>query len=101
MPSKLEAQFAGLPQHGCFNPIPFFDMKEHPLDLAISGLSGHLASIAHWLKDTPTCESNERIASSLEEIAECLESTNERLGVIANALLQISDKHGSTTPGPF
>jgi hypothetical protein len=76
-------------------------MKEQPLILAISGLSGHLASIAHWLKDTPTCESNERIASSLEHFSECLESTNERLGVIANALLKIADKHGSETPGPF
>jgi len=76
-------------------------MKEHPLDLAISGLSGHLANIADSVDDTPSHEQGEKIASSLEEIAECLESTNERLGVIANALLQISDKHGSTTPGPF
>lgn len=38
---------------------------------------------------------------AMEDIAAYLECISDRLGVIANALLQLSDKHGSKTPGPF
>jgi hypothetical protein len=37
----------------------------------------------------------------LERIAESLDAIANRQGVAANALLQLSDLHGSKTPGPF
>lgn len=43
----------------------------------------------------------EMIASQLERIGDQLEHLNERQGAAANALLQLSDNHGSSTPGPF
>lgn len=38
---------------------------------------------------------------ALLRIAEALEALTERQGIIANSLLQLSDLHGSSTPGPY
>ena len=43
----------------------------------------------------------ERIVDALERIADELERLNDRQGVAANSLLQLSDRHGSSTPGPY
>jgi hypothetical protein len=47
----------------------------------------------------------ERIAElhleAMNEVAYTLDRISERLGVIANALLQLSDNHGSKVTGPF
>jgi hypothetical protein len=37
----------------------------------------------------------------LLRIAEALEVLAERQGIIANSLIQLSDLHGSGTPGPY
>jgi Na+/phosphate symporter len=41
------------------------------------------------------------IANQLERIGDLLERLVERQGVQANALLQLSDEHGSSVAGPF
>ena len=44
---------------------------------------------------------HEELLEILERIADALESINGKHGVIANSLLQLSDNHGSNTPGPY
>jgi hypothetical protein len=44
---------------------------------------------------------HEELMEVLERIVEALESISDKQGVIANSLLQLSDRHGSTTPGPY
>jgi hypothetical protein len=44
---------------------------------------------------------SDEIIQRLNELSKSLEGINDKLGLVANALLQLADKHGSTTPGPF
>ncbi len=44
---------------------------------------------------------DEELLEMLERIADALESISAKQGVIANSLLQLSDIHGSNTPGPY
>jgi hypothetical protein len=46
-------------------------------------------------------QGHEELIEALERIVEALESISDKQGVIANSLLQLSDRHGSTTPGPY
>ena len=43
----------------------------------------------------------EELIETLERIAEALESISDRQCVIANALLQLADNHGSNVQGPY
>jgi hypothetical protein len=46
-------------------------------------------------------ERHEELIELLERIADALESISGKQGIIANSLLQLSDHHGSNTPGPY
>jgi hypothetical protein len=48
-----------------------------------------------------TPEQNQELIDTLERIAYALESISEKQSGIANSLLQLSDIHGSGTPGPY
>jgi hypothetical protein len=48
-----------------------------------------------------TTRQHEELLETLERIADALESISGKQGVIANSLLQLSDNHGSDTPGPY
>jgi len=48
-----------------------------------------------------TTRHHEELIETLERIAQALECIQDRQGVIANALLQLSDHHGSKVPGPY
>jgi hypothetical protein len=50
------------------------------------------------MKTTPQ---HEETLELLERIADALESISDKQGVIANALLQLADNHGSKVPGPY
>ena len=50
---------------------------------------------------TPSSFHSEELIQVLERIADSLESLNDKHGGIANSLMQLSDVHGSKTPGPF
>jgi hypothetical protein len=51
--------------------------------------------------NTPTSDQGQELIDALVRIAELLESLSDKQSVMANALIQLSDRHGSTTPGPF
>ena len=46
-------------------------------------------------------DQGQQLIEALESIANSLEHLTNIQGVIANSLLQLSDCHGSNTPGPF
>jgi hypothetical protein len=48
-----------------------------------------------------TTRQHEELLEMLERIADALESISSKQGLIANSLLQLSDIHGSNTPGPY
>jgi hypothetical protein len=48
-----------------------------------------------------TPEQNQELIDILERIAYALESISGKQSGIANSLLQLSDIHGSGTPGPY
>ena len=50
---------------------------------------------------TMTPEQDQELIDVLERIADALESISDKQGVVANSLLQLSDKHGSSVPGPY
>jgi len=58
--------------------------------------AGQSEKLIHQIK-----EQHEDLVEVLERIAESLEAIADRQGVIANSLIQLSDRHGSGTPGPF
>ena len=43
----------------------------------------------------------DRIDDNLDRLNDTMDRLSDRLGVIANAVLQLADKHGSSTPGPY
>jgi hypothetical protein len=48
-----------------------------------------------------TTRQHEELLEMLERIADALESISSKQGLISNSLLQLSDIHGSNTPGPY
>ena len=48
-----------------------------------------------------TPEQDQELIDIFERIADALESISDKQVAIANSLLQLSDKHGSSVPGPY
>jgi hypothetical protein len=73
--------------------------KAHPEVLAAQLKSAALGSIGDKLDDIAgqLCAQ----AQFLSDIQSAISSLEDKHGVVANALLQLADRHGSTTPGPF
>ena len=59
------------------------------------------APIPEQNSPTPLSFPSEELIQVLERIADSLEALNDKHGAIANSLMQLSDVHGSKTPGPF